>query len=192
MHTFAYRNPFLDLRVFEVDHPSTQEWKRERLAAASIPIPPNVTFAPVDFESQSLAQELTAVGLQRDQPTFFSWLGVTYYLSLESFRDTLAFLAAQPAGSGLALDYFYPREELTEAADQRMLEATAALAASMGEPLRLYLTSAQLKAELTRVGFTEVEDLTRPDLQARYFAHRTDGLALRTGMAQLASAWIRR
>ena len=73
-----------------------------------------------------------------------------------------------------------------------MLDATASMAASMGEPFLLFFSSEQMKAELTRAGFTEVESLTGPDIQSRYYAQRTDGLALRGAMAQIASAWIRR
>ena len=74
LDTFAYRNPFIGVRVFEVDHHSTQAWKRELLSAASIPIPEHLTFAPVDFESQSLEEGLSAARFQWDQPAFF-WLG---------------------------------------------------------------------------------------------------------------------
>ena len=78
LDTFAYRNPYDAgrLRVFEVDHPATQKWKRERLGAGKIEIPPSVTFAPVDFEKQSLGDGLVAAGFDSRKATFFSWLGV--------------------------------------------------------------------------------------------------------------------
>jgi hypothetical protein len=79
LDTFAYRNPFeaAGLHVFEVDHPSTQEWKRGRLRDAGIRIPDTMTFAAVDFERQSLADQLIAAGFRPDAGAFFSWLGVT-------------------------------------------------------------------------------------------------------------------
>ncbi len=190
LDTFAYRNPFAALRVFEVDHPSTQAWKRECLAAAAIPIPPDVVFAPVDFAVQSLEEGLAAVGFQLDQPAFFSWLGVTYYLPLDSFRNTLGFLGARPPTSGLVVDYFRPRGELA-APDRQILDATASLAAALGEPFLLFFSLEQMKAELSRAGFTDMKILTGPDIQSRYYAQRTDGLALRGAMAQIAGAWIR-
>jgi methyltransferase (TIGR00027 family) len=79
LDTFAYRNPFgaRGLRVFEVDHPATQRWKRERLAEAGIEVPVRASFAPVDFERDTLADGLARAGFDADAPAFFSLLGVT-------------------------------------------------------------------------------------------------------------------
>src|SRR5215469_11471000 len=74
LDTFAYRNPFAGLRVFEVDHPATQAWKRGLLAAASIAIPATLAFTPVDFEKDTLADRLAMAGFQAHEPAFFSWL----------------------------------------------------------------------------------------------------------------------
>src|ERR1700722_14890047 len=83
LDTFAHRNPFADvgLRVFEVDHPATQGWKRARLAEAGLASPASLTFAPVDFERQTLADGLAAAGFDAAKPPFFAWLGVTVYLT---------------------------------------------------------------------------------------------------------------
>src|SRR5215831_3267665 len=89
LDTFAYRNPFDDLRVFEVDHPATQAWKRERLAEAEITVPSGLTFVAVDFEVQTVPGELAAAGFDATAPAFFSWLGVTTYLRRDSIRSTL-------------------------------------------------------------------------------------------------------
>jgi methyltransferase (TIGR00027 family) len=70
LDTFAYRNPHPDLRVFEVDHPDTQQWKRHRLAAAGIDIPASVTYVPLDFEHQALSEALTATDFDPHQPAF--------------------------------------------------------------------------------------------------------------------------
>ena len=75
LDTYGYRNPFGDrLRVFEVDHPATQEWKRRRLAEAGIEVPASLTYAPVDFERDNLAEQLAAAGMRPEVPTFFTWL----------------------------------------------------------------------------------------------------------------------
>src|SRR4051795_1405761 len=74
--TFAYRNPFPELRVFEVDHPDTQAVKRRRLADAGIEIPASLTFVSIDFNTTALADALRASGFDDSQPAFFSWLGV--------------------------------------------------------------------------------------------------------------------
>lgn len=188
LDTFAYRNPFADVRVFEVDHPATQEWKRERLSSTSIPIPEHLTFAPVDFESQTLEEGLRAVRFQWDQPALFCWMGVTYYLTLEAFQKTLAFMAARPPGSGLVLDYMLARERMNEL-ERRILDGTSERVASMGEPFTISFTPEQLAAHLTGAGFTDLEDLDSHDINARYFSNRTDGLALNHWIEHLASAW---
>src|SRR5580658_9782865 len=94
LDTFAYRNPFPELRVFEVDHPATQEWKRHLLGQSGIPIPQSLIFAPVDFERESLRAQLLAAGFDERIPTFFAWLGVVPYLTLDAFRATLGFIAS--------------------------------------------------------------------------------------------------
>jgi methyltransferase (TIGR00027 family) len=78
LDTFPYRQPPFawELRIFEVDHPATQVWKREALVAAGIPSPPNLSWAPVDFERATLLEGLTVAGLDSTRPSFFSWLGV--------------------------------------------------------------------------------------------------------------------
>jgi methyltransferase (TIGR00027 family) len=188
LDTFAYRNPFVGVRVFEVDHPATQEWKRERLSSASIPIPEHLTFAPVDFESQTLEEGLGAAGLQWDRPVFFCWLGVVYFLTPEAFQNTLAFMAARPPGSGVVLDYILTRERLSEL-ERRSQEAATERVASMGEPFKIFFTPEQMEAQLTGLGFTGLEDLGSQDINARYFTHRADGLGLNHWIAHLVSAW---
>jgi methyltransferase (TIGR00027 family) len=86
LDTFAYRNPYDQLRVFEVDHPATQEWKRELLRRSCIAIPDSLTFTPVDFETQSLAELLAETGFDRTAPAFFAWLGVVPYLTVPRHR----------------------------------------------------------------------------------------------------------
>ena len=110
LDTFAHRNPFAEagLRVFEVDYPATQAWKRERLAAAGLVTPTSLTFAPVDFERQTLAEGLANAGFDPAAPAFFSWLGVTVYLTRAAVMETLAFIAARPAGSEVVFDYGEP------------------------------------------------------------------------------------
>src|SRR6202046_5021943 len=101
LDTFAYRNPHPDLRVFEVDHPATQEWKREQLKTACIPVPATITFVPIDFEKQTLEAGLEHSGLDLNSAAFFSWLGVTPYLTREACMTTLGFIAKMPPSSGV-------------------------------------------------------------------------------------------
>lgn len=177
LDTFAYRNPFPagTLRVFEVDHPATQAWKREKLAKAGIPVPADVTYVPVDFERRTLAEGLAGAGFDPNAPAFFSWLGVVMYLSEEAIATTFRYIAARPAGSGLALDYSMPAASLSWV--ERIIRwSMARRVAKAGEPFRSFFTPATMRALLERAGLKPVEDLGPPEMNARYFRDRTDGL----------------
>ncbi len=133
LDTYAYRADIGDrLRIFEVDHPATQAWKRERLASAGIAIPPTLTFAPVDFERESLATGLAAAGLDPARRSFFTWLGVTPYLSEEAVFATLGFIAGLPGGAEVVFDYTNPPETIADPARRAHHEALAARVAAAG------------------------------------------------------------
>src|ERR1019366_6452264 len=100
LDTFAYRNPFPALRVFEVDFPATQQWKLTMLKNAAIAVPENLSFVALDLEHKTLAASLAEAGFAADRPSFFSWLGVIPYLTLDAFRATLETIAQLPVGSG--------------------------------------------------------------------------------------------
>lgn len=177
LDTFAYRNPHpeSDLRVFEVDYPATQEWKRQRLAAAGIAIPASVTFAPVNFEHQTLADGLRQAGFDAAKPAFFSWLGVTMYLERETVMSTFRFIASCGQGSGVTFDYIVLPETLNWVG-QLVLRAMERRVARAGEPFRTYFAPQDLRAELSHMGFRTIEDLGGDELNERYFKNRTDGL----------------
>ena len=132
LDTFAYRNPFADngVRVFEVDHPATQEWKRDTLARTGIPIPDAVTYAPVDFETDDLATRMAASGVDLAAPTFFLWLGVVPYLTREAVDATLRVVAAVP-GAGAAFDYPNPVDQLSDRSRRRTSLAPTGCASSV-------------------------------------------------------------
>ncbi|MET0210034.1 MAG: class I SAM-dependent methyltransferase, partial [Burkholderiaceae bacterium] len=110
LDTFAYRNPYRDegLRVFEVDHPGTQRWKRQLLAEARIAVPPALAFVPADFEHDDLGAALRQAGFQADEPACVSWMGVTMYLTAEAVLATLDTVAGFAEGSCLCFDYRVP------------------------------------------------------------------------------------
>ncbi len=182
LDTFAYRNPFqaLGLRVFEVDHPATQEWKRARLDEAYIPVPKDVTFAAVDFEHESLEEGLLRTCFDQQHPAFFSWLGVTPYLSRTAFDATMHFIASLPSGSGVVFDYALERSLLSPQ-QQLALDALSARVARAGEPFQLFFNPRELNGDLARWGFGWIEDLGCDQINARYFAGRADGLAVTGG-----------
>lgn len=168
LDTFACRNPYagLGLRVFEVDHPATQAWKRRRLAEAGMTPLPGLTFAPVDFERQTLADGLADAGLALDAPVFFSWLGVVVYLTAPVVMDTLASIAARPAPAEVVFDYSEPREAFAPE-EQAMHQRRAARVAALGEPWITRFTPAALHADLTALGFDDIEDLDRAAIATR-------------------------
>jgi methyltransferase (TIGR00027 family) len=189
LDTFAYRSPHAGLRVFEVDHPATQAWKREQLRAAGIAIPAALTFVPVDFEHQTLADGLGQCGFDLSAAAFFSWLGVTPYLTREACMTTLSFIAKMPAGSGVVFDFAVDRKLLN--VGQRMaLAALSRRVARYGEPFQLFFDPEKLQDELKSLGFRRTEFLQGKELNARYFKDREDGLLVRGGLGHLMAAWV--
>lgn len=189
LDTFAYRNPYseVQLRVFEVDHPATQAWKRKRLAAGGIEIPRSLAYAPVDFEKQALADGLAAAGFDPERVTFFSWLGVTPYLTQPAMDATLKFIAACAKGSGVVFDYVCSRRHMGFLG-WLAFERLARRVAMAGEPFRLLFDPKNLTAQMRGMGFSEFEDLGGAELNARYFAGRTDHLRVLGRVGRILSA----
>jgi methyltransferase (TIGR00027 family) len=168
LDTFSLRNPHaaLGLRIFEVDHPATQAWKRERLKEASFAVPETLTFTPMDFASQSLAEQLEAAGFQPARPAFFCWLGVLPYLSREAISAILGYIAGLP-GSEVVFDYSEPLENYS--AERRAnVAAVAARTAAIGEPWLSYFDPAEIAEILREQGFSELEDIGLFDIAVRY------------------------
>ena len=175
LDTFAYRNSFPTLRVFEVDHPSTQAWKRTQLAENDIPIPDSLRFVPVDFASQTIEDRLPAEGFDTKAPAFFSWLGVTMYLQPERVLETLRYIASFPVGGGVVFDYAVPRSSLGFF-QKRIFDRMAQSVEAAGEPWIGFFDPAQLAADLRAMGYSYVEDLGGDEINEKYFANREDGL----------------
>ena len=189
LDTFALRNPYPAVQVFEVDHPATQAWKHEKLAAAGLALPASAKLVPVDFERQELESELFSAGFELVVPTITAWLGVVPYLTLEAFRSTLSFLGRLPAGSAVVFDYGLPRE-LLPPDEQLMRDSLASRVAQAGEPFQLFFAPQLLQVELQAMGLRVVEDLGRDELNGRYFAGRRDGLAVRGSGGRLCHAVV--
>lgn len=187
LDTFACRNPHSSLRVFEVDHPATHTWKQQMLSAAGIAPPRTAHFVAVDFERDSLHDRLKSAGFDETQPTVTAWLGVVPYLSPDAFSATMRVLARFHAGSQVIFDYSLPREALPPV-EQLMLDSLSTRVAQTGEPFQLFFTPEQLVAELHSLGLNVLEDLGAADLTTRYFAGRTDNLALRGKAARVCIA----
>lgn len=186
LDTFAYRNPFPDLRVFEIDHSSTQAWKRECLAKAGIAVPDSLTYAPVDFEEGgTLAEGLAAAGFDRAAPVCFAWLGVTMYLREEAVYDTLSWIAGGAPGSSVTFDFRVPLDQLNPV-ERAISEMIMQRVAEMGEPWISAFDPETLKKRLIDMGFFRAEALLPDELNRRYLSRRKDGLSTR---ARIITAW---
>lgn len=187
LDTFSLRNPFQELDVFEVDHPATQIWKRERLAAGHLSLPSNAHLVPVNFERDALPVQLDLAGFDLSLPTVTAWLGVVPYLTQTAFAQTCQVLGRFAAGSQVVFDYSQPREVLPPV-EQLMHDSLAARVAQAGEPFQLFFTPRELEEQLRALGLRVVEDLGSEELNARYFQDRMDGLALRGTAGRLCHA----
>lgn len=177
LDTFAYRRADLAprLTIFEVDQPATQRWKVRRLAEAGIAQPPNLRLVAVDFNERTLADGLAAAGFRRDEPAFFSWLGVVYYLPRDSILATLRYVAEQAAASQVIFD-FAVAEAGIPPQYLHLFRAFNAYNRTASERWQTWFLPAEIRGELDTLGFTRVLHLDAPLAAARYLQGRSDQL----------------
>jgi methyltransferase (TIGR00027 family) len=182
LDTFAFRQPpwAESLRIYEIDHPATQRWKCDRLAAAAIVVPSNLTFVSTDFEGISLADALRAAGFDFCSKTLCSWLGVTQYLSLDAIRGTLEFVLSLPHSSEIVFSFILPFE-MSPPGEADALAMVARKSAEVGEPWLTTISPDDLKARLRMMGFSDIIHLTPEQAHDRYLRDRRDGLQARRG-----------
>lgn len=174
--TFALRRQDLadKVRVFEVDHPATQEVKRQRVLKALGSIPPNLTFVPVDFEVDKMDEELAKAGFDSQEPAFYSWLGVTYYLTQEAIRDSLERVAKISApGTRIVFD-FKIAKHMMSAEWRTLCEKMEGFVARRGEPMLTDFSPQSLSDLMARHGYAEVEMMPPEEQGKRYLGDRTD------------------
>ncbi len=166
---YRFRSAWPGLRFFEVDLPATGAVKIAKVKQIFGAIPPGVSHVAIDFNKQSLAQVLGAVGYRRDVKTFFIWEGVTYYLSAQGVDSTLRFIAQGSApGSRLVFDYMlhslvaggYKKDPRTRELFRRV--------AARGEPYRFGIKESQIKAYLRQRGLRLLEHLGRDEMLKRF------------------------
>jgi methyltransferase (TIGR00027 family) len=190
LDTYAYRNRYDKLRVFEVDHPATQAWKRNRLDEAGIDIPRSLTFVPTDFEAGTLGLALQEAGFSAHEVSVFSWLGVSPFPDPQGAMDALAFIGSLPRASSVAFDYAASRSPLDPVEEMAMDALASRVEDDPDEPARLLLDSRALHRVLGCAGFREIEDLGPVEIEERYFSDRADGLRPPPGLAHLVSARV--
>ena len=176
LDTFALRNPHSarEIRIYEVDHPATQEWKRQRLAEAQLAIPPWLTFVPVDFERDDLGEMLAGAGFQPNSPAFFTWLGVVPYLTEDAVAATLDYMGSI-ADSEVVFDYMEPPQAFSDEMREMVTKRTEQLE-KMNERWASRFDPAGIAALLRSHGFGDIEDLNFQQIAAR-FGRAVQGLA---------------
>jgi methyltransferase (TIGR00027 family) len=174
LDTFGYRNPHEGLKVFEVDFPTTQAWKRQRLEQVGIALD-GVVHAGIDFERETLGQALERAGFDMAAPGVFAWLGVVPYLTGEAIAATVKAVGALTAGTELIFDYAEPPDRLPAHLVEAVAERHQRLA-EMGEPILSTFAPEEIEEKLRDAGFSHVEDLDGEAVNARFFAHSALGL----------------
>lgn len=176
LDSFAYtRNLVGSLNIFEVDYPTTQEQKRTKLQELHIDLPSNLTFVPIDFEKQLILEVLETARFDPGKPAFFSWLGVTFFLTDEAFESTLRQVASAAKGSEIIFDYVL-EPALFDDEHKKIFEYIVALGIENGETPGYCYVPEDLSVRLKIAGFSEIWHLTPDDVDKDYFAGRTDGL----------------
>ena len=176
LDTFALRRPDLltRIRVYEIDHPATQSWKRERLAELGRELPEALEFIPVDLEHETVAEALSRSSYRSDRRAFFSWLGTTPYLSREAIFRTLELIVeASASGSEIVFDYRVSME-FVYPEDVPTVEFGDKFTAEGGEAKRSRLNPETLPNELSEIGLDLIESLYPKQLEDRYLAGRSD------------------
>ena len=184
LDTFAQRRPEIaaGMRVFEVDQPGTQAWKRHRLTELGLGVPDWLRLVPVDFEADDAwAAELPAAGFDPHRPALVAATGVSMYLTREAIVATLRQAATLPAGSTLAMTFLLPAE-LAEPGEREQHRAVQRSARTSGTPFRSFFSPPEMLDLAREAGFAQAGYVSGGDLAARYFACRTDGL--RPGSAE--------
>ena len=178
LDTFAQRRPELSsrMRVFEIDQPGPQAWKRQRLIDLGFGIPLHLKLVPVDFEAgDDWRERLAAAGFDATKPAVVASAGVSMYLTRDAIMETLRRVAALAPGSTFAMTFMLPIEMLGP--DIRTgVERAAAGAKASGTPFLSFFTPSQMLALAREAGFRQARHVSAASLAKRYFANRTDGL----------------
>ncbi len=182
LETFPQRKPEIAARyrVFEVDEPGTQEWKRRRLVETGYGLPEWLRSVPVDFETDSWWERLGAAGFDPAEPAVVASLGVSMYLTDAANRETLSLLARLAPGSTVVMTFFLPFELLGEQARSGHRFSSKGAAAE-GTPFISFYAPDEIVAMARAAGFADARHVSADELNARYFAGRSDGLHTTNG-----------
>jgi len=183
LDTFVQRRPEVTsrLRVFEVDRPATQEWKRRRLTQLGLGIADNLRLVPVDFEAGELwLEKLTAHGFDASKPAVIASTGVSMYLTMDANQATLRQIASLGTGSTLAMTFLLPLD-LLDAVERPQHQMVYERAQAAGTPFISFFSPSEMLALAREAGFRAVQHVSRSEIIQRYFSSRTDGLRPASG-----------
>lgn len=171
LDTFAFRQPTWSrsIKIVEIDHPNTQRFKRAILAKAGITIPENVTFIETDLSKESLLDALNRGQISSDRPTFFSWLGVTMYITGDAIDRVLCAMGTFAAGSEVVLTFMTPPNGAVRPSAEAAAKL-ASLAVAAGEPFISYLEPADVENKFRQAGFSTSYILSPEETKTRYFS----------------------
>jgi methyltransferase (TIGR00027 family) len=194
LDSFAQRRPEVasHLKVFEIDQPGPQAWKRQRLIELGFGVPDWLRFVPVDFEAGGSWREgLVSAGFDESQPAIVVSTGVSMYLSKEANSATLREVAALASGSTFAMTFLLPLE-LADPEVRPGLEMAEKGARASGTPFVSFFIPEEIQELAYEAGFDEARHVSAADLTQRYFAGRTDGLRPPNNAEELLVAKTRR
>jgi len=173
MDTFAFRNENPEIQIFELDHPNTQRYKLNRIRALEWNIPKNVRYVPIDFSKDDMTEQLTESGFNPSIPAFFSILGVTYYLTLPVFEQTIEKIGSISALKSKVV-FDYPDETTFQSDGVERVWRLPKITERLGEPMQHGYTLAEIESALNRHGFLIDRHETPKTIQKRFFEGRSD------------------
>lgn len=173
--TFAFRNHNTSIQIYELDHPDTQRAKLARIKELGWHTSDNVHYVAFDLLDNHLVQEMEKANMDRHMPTFISILGVSYYLSLDIFKQTLLQLA-HVTDADCEIVFDYPDETTFQAQCPYRMRYLSEVTAQLGEPMQHGFSSDEISSIVNEIGFDIDEHLTPDDVQKKYFIRRKDGL----------------
>ena len=175
MDSFLFRNDNPNITIFEVDHPDTQKYKQHRIAELGWIIQKNISFVPVEFSRDDMATKLLEAGYDPNLPTFFTILGVTYYLSLKSFENTIERIdSVSASGSTIVLDY--PENTPFDASTPERVRRLAQMTERLGERMTQGFSLEEMHDVFERHHCKIIKHLSPQAIQNKYFKDRQDGL----------------
>jgi len=192
LDTFAQRRPELAsrMRVFEIDQPGPQAWKRQRLIELGIGVPPFLRLVPVDFEAgDAWWERLAASGFDSKLPAVVASAGVSMYLTKDAIMATLRHVAALAPGSTLAMTFMLP-VGMADPEVRPGIERAMEGARASGTPFISFFMPDEILALARDAGFREARHVSADALTERYFAGRADGLRVPGNSEELLLATI--